>query len=105
MPFTYKGSFGPMSVAPQYGGQAGSVAVYTDAPCTILATLFSTRTGTALANPLPVSTNTNDTGHFPGVDVLGNVLFFAAPGWYYLKVNGAAFMIQVVRDWGETGAP
>jgi hypothetical protein len=102
MAYQFQGYFGPCSLAPQYGGQPGAVAVYTDLACTSLATVYSSRTSAALTNPLPVSTDPAQTGHFPGVDVLGNVMFWAVPSWYYLKVNNAVFKIAVIPDPQET---
>jgi hypothetical protein len=98
MAFTFKGYFGPCSLAPQYGGQPGAVQIFTDLACSISATLYNGRSGSSLANPLPVSTDPAQTGHFPGVDILGNVLFWAVPGWYYMKVNNAIFQIVVEPD-------
>ncbi len=47
-----------------------------------LATLASDQAGSPLANPLPIGVNPGS----PGLDTLGNALFFAAPGVYVLGV-------------------
>ncbi len=47
-----------------------------------LATLAADQDGTALSNPLPVGVAPGS----PGLDTLGNALFFAAPGAYVMAV-------------------
>jgi len=82
----FQGSFTPVS----------SAAVY-EADKTTLATVYSDLAATAMTNPLP-------TGQSPtllGVDTGGNVGYAAAPGTYWLLINGSLWFqttIEVVPE-------
>jgi hypothetical protein len=105
MSFTFAGQYGPVDLRSQNPLTEAliapaSVAVYAVGTSTPVS-LYTDRTaGTGLANPLPTGQATNA----PGVDALGNVIFFAAPGRYDMAVGSQTYTVTVYPDPADLAA-
>lgn len=93
-----KGKYGPEDMRPQDGATKALIVPTT---CTVyasdnttVATVYSNRTGSSLTNPLPTGVTVGQ----PGIDVVGNVMFWATPGEYYLGINGVREPVTILPD-------
>lgn len=100
MSFAKAGRWGPDNFTDRRGRPLEQPAVEVRDSSGAVAVLYvDAAKSSTLANPLPVDVSTG----VPGVDRLGNVMFFADPGLYVLQVNASAYPVSIDADPSEQG--